>query len=770
MKNLLETSPIGVAVLSPSTAERLYINRSFAKMLGADSLEALESQDVEDSWLDKARRQEFKDILITGRSLVDFEAERSRLDGSSCWILMNSHLIEFDGQPAHAIWHNDISEIVTARSLIEQSNEQLEIRINERTRELQHTQEKFRLFSEAASDWFWETDTEMKFSNFSNRMEEVTGIAPEAHIGKTRAEMAGENIANDKWQKHLKVMEEHKPFRDFRYERKGQNGKLQYFSTSGKPIFDAMGVFAGYVGVGTDLTEQREAADQAKIANERLAAAIEAMSEVFALWDASGRLFIGNKAFMEANKAMGEKLQPGLPYSVFVEALADFELVPEAEGKKAEWIAERTERHYHPTGPFEQKRGDGRWFMISEQRFTDGSIATISTEISRLKHAESLLKQSQERFRDFASVAADWYWEQDANLKFTDISKDNKSVAGMSRLFFIGKTRWETNLIEVSDADKRAHISQIEARLPFSDFHCARRGPDNKIMYMSINGKPTFDETGAFSGYRGAGRDITEIVEAQKSVMEERDRAETANRSKTDFLANMSHELRTPLNSIIGYSQMIKGEFVGKISNPKYLEYANDIYTSGQHLLLVIGDILDISKVEAGEVAIEETEVEIRDTVDAAVMIVELLGKSKGQQIDVNIPTGISNLWVDDRLVRQILINLLSNAIKFTPEGGRVEITAVHESESSLSICVRDTGIGIAVEDFETAFEPFGQIRIAPELTHEGTGLGLSLSKRLMELHGGSIAIDSVLGEGTTVTVTFPQERILTWKGRDGTK
>ncbi len=761
MNNLLETNPIGVAVFRQATVERVFVNLSFARLFGANTTDPLISQKEEQSWVSQDRFREFKEQIISGKGVTNFEAERRRLDGSTVWLQMNSQMIDFDGQTAYAVWHIDISETLEARLLVKRSNAEMERQIEDRTRELEYNNEKLKVLSEAASDWFWEMGPDLKYRYISDRIAEIGGIPTDYYIGKTRAELANEDTTSEKWQSHFKDLENHRPFRDFRYERVAESGKLQYLSASGMPRFDEAGVFTGYIGIGTDLTLQKHAEDEVELANARLAAAIDAFSEPFALWDAQDRLFLGNKTFWEINKSLDDKLKPGISYQEFAEALAYCGLVADAVGREDEWIAERVARHAHPTTAFEQERNKGHWLMIYEQRFSDGSIVTISTDITRLKKAEALLKESQQRFRDFADVAADWYWEQDSDYRFIDISNDNQNVLGTDTDSVIGKCRWDIQPIEVCERDMAAHRKTVEAHQPFSDFRFARYGADNKLLYMSVSGKPTYNDDGEFTGYRGAGRNITEIVEAQRLITEERDRAEKANRSKSHFLANMSHELRTPLNSIIGYSQMIKGEFLGPINVPKYLEYAEDIYMSGQHLLMVISDILDISKVEAGEVNIEESDVHIAEVVESALMIVELIGKTKDQQIRTHVAVNFPCLRVDVRLIRQILINLLSNAIKFTPHGGVIEISAHDKAPEGIEISVKDSGIGIAAEDYETAFEPFGQIRSSPEHTHEGTGLGLAISKQLMELHGGDIRIESALGKGTTISLAFPRERVV---------
>jgi len=253
----------------------------------------------------------------------------------------------------------------------------------------------------------------------------------------------------------------------------------------------------------------------------------------------------------------------------------------------------------------------------------------------------------------------------------------------------------------------------------------------------------------------------TRIQQRTEEIRLAKDEAESANRTKSEFLANMSHELRTPLNAIIGFSQMMSDQVFGKIDNPKYVEYAEDIRISAHHLLAVIGDILDLSKIEAlqGAVDIEENEFDVSAVLDEAVMILEPKIAKENQAIAVHAQDGMPLLYADARLLRQIVINLLSNANKYSPDGGRVIVRAGIDDFERVAISVEDNGMGIAPEDIPRVLEPFGQVRHSSHLSHEGTGIGLSLSKRLMELHGGTLSINSEVGRGATVTLLFPRER-----------
>lgn len=235
--------------------------------------------------------------------------------------------------------------------------------------------------------------------------------------------------------------------------------------------------------------------------------------------------------------------------------------------------------------------------------------------------------------------------------------------------------------------------------------------------------------------------------------------ADTANRTKSEFLANMSHELRTPLNAIMGFSEVIKNEMFGHIAVPQYVEYARDIYGSGSHLLDIINDILDLSKVESGKFDLTEENVAIEEVVFAVCNIVKGKADEKNLHIAPRLPGVMPRLYADKRALKQMMLNLLSNAVKFTPKDGEVRISASLANDGAVKIVVEDSGIGIAKKDMEKVLTPFGQVDSALAREHEGTGLGVPLVKAMIELHGGSLSFESILGEGSVVTLRFPPER-----------
>jgi signal transduction histidine kinase len=237
--------------------------------------------------------------------------------------------------------------------------------------------------------------------------------------------------------------------------------------------------------------------------------------------------------------------------------------------------------------------------------------------------------------------------------------------------------------------------------------------------------------------------------------------ADLANRSRSEFFAKMGHELRTPLNAIIGFSEIIKDEIFGPVGSARYREYMRDINESGHNLLDLINDLMDIAKIELGKIELEETPVEVSEVVRACAAKMAGLAEAGGVALTIEVPAELPRLRADARGLRQILDNLLGNAVKFTPAGGTVRVSAWASADAGFVLQVADSGIGMALKDIPVALAPFGQVENALRQRYEGSGLGLPLTKALVELHAGSFDLQSEPGAGTKVTLRFPAERVI---------
>ena len=251
---------------------------------------------------------------------------------------------------------------------------------------------------------------------------------------------------------------------------------------------------------------------------------------------------------------------------------------------------------------------------------------------------------------------------------------------------------------------------------------------------------------------------FVENVKLRMQNFELADKAEDANRAKSRFLANMSHELRTPLNAIIGFSEVIHNQFKGPVGNPQYIEFARSIHQSGRHLVGIINDILDLSKVEAGQVTLDEEFTSVQTLLDEVAALVRQPGDAAQLQLDVTIEDDLPEVFMDAQKIAQALVNLISNAIKFTPAGGHIRVRAFNAG-GDVGITVSDTGAGIAEDEIADVMKPFVQSREAERRKIQGTGLGLPLADQYVKLHGGTLSLVSALGTGTTATLTLPASR-----------
>ena len=274
----------------------------------------------------------------------------------------------------------------------------------------------------------------------------------------------------------------------------------------------------------------------------------------------------------------------------------------------------------------------------------------------------------------------------------------------------------------------------------------------NRLMSSALAGFSFQEEKDAL---------IVELETAKYNSDEARRRAESANLAKSRFLATMSHELRTPLNAILGFSEVMKAELFGPHASASYKEYSTDIHSSGQHLLMLINEILDLSRVEAGRYELKEEAVSLPGVVEECRHLLALRAKTKNIEVAEEIDDELPRLWADERALRQITLNILSNAIKFTPQNGRIVIKVDWSAQRGQYVSIRDTGVGIPEAEIPTVLSSFGRGSMALKNAEEGTGLGLPIVRGLVELHGGEFTLKSKVREGTEVIIAFPPERVM---------
>lgn len=448
----------------------------------------------------------------------------------------------------------------------------------------------------------------------------------------------------------------------------------------------------------------------------------------------------------------------------------------------------------------ERERPDGTVLWIEGTPLAGGGFVTTCSDITQSRRSRHALAGADEgpddRMREQAGVliereaqlsakASDLetvldnvtngitLFDRDLKLRFSNRRfhelLDIPEALGVPGTPFEAHMRFNARRGEYGPGPVEDHVrARVEVACRFEPHRFVRERPDGTVI--EVAGRPVAagfvttyadvtEQRQAERALRESNEDLERRVEARTAELRAaKERAERANRAKSEFLAQMSHELRTPLNSIIGFSDIVLNELFGAVGNERYVDYIQGVHKSGTHLLNLINDILEMSRLESGKVALDEGEIDTARAIEDACMMVRERAREGGIALSQRLGEGMPHLRADGRRVQQMLINLLANAIKFTDKGGRVTVGAKRATDGGIVLFVQDTGPGIADEHIANILEPFTQVR-ADSTAVEGTGLGLSIVDGLMRQHDGSLRIESVLGEGATVNLCFPPSR-----------
>ena len=501
-----------------------------------------------------------------------------------------------------------------------------------------------------------------------------------------------------------------------------------------------------FAALAIALHHMRRAHDLAQRTSRQFRDAVESVSEGFAFFDRNGKLQFWNKTFARLHENCGNALVTGTPYDAFYKACID----------RGIYQADTAPASRTPGQTFKIRTNTDTWMLASDSPMADGGTACVRIDITQNMHAEDeLRKLSRAVEQSPVSVII-----TDTDGRISYVNPKFSETTGYTAAEAIGNRPSMVSSGERPQSEYQAMWNTISSGHEWrGEFHNKRK--DGSLFWELASISPIKNDKGEVTHFLAVKEDITERKKTMEELVWAKEQAELASHAKTQFLANMSHELRTPLNAIIGFSEILKTEMFGPLGSRQYVDYTTNIYDSGNHLLSVINDILNISRIETGAMDIDESAVDLRALSQSCYNMVHERAERGALTLRRELADGPLTVSGDEMRLKQIMLNLLSNAIKFTPKGGNVTLKIFVNANGETVIQVSDTGYGIPKDKQEKVLEPFEQVSDIYTRNHEGSGLGLYLVHAFVKLHGGRIHIDSEVGHGTQVSIALPASRTL---------
>lgn len=490
-------------------------------------------------------------------------------------------------------------------------------------------------------------------------------------------------------------------------------------------------------------------------------AVINSVSDVIFETDETGRIMFLNETWKrithrEVSETLGQSL---------------FGLIDPADQQKQRDMFEELVRGERQAYRIETRLNLGQnTFKPVEVAFSmlrmtdDKSIRVVGTitDIEKRRRAELAVREAEQKFRAIFENSISGIYQSSPDGRFINVNSALAEIFGYeSPEDLINSVTDISSQIYVNPKDRQDFLNRLlfEGRVSGIETEVYRK--DGSKIWIMQNARIVRSEKGSVEYYEGSIYDVTERKQAETVMRQARIQAEISSRTRMEFLANMSHELRTPLNAVIGFSEIIKDEVMGPLNVPVYKEYAQDIYDSGNYLLKIISEILEVSKIETGNRDLNVNNFKVQKALKSCMVIMTARVEQAGVDLKFDLPDDLPELLAEELGFKQVMLNLIGNAIKFTPKGGKVAVTARVLETGEMEIDVVDTGIGMNEAEIKKAMEPFGKVDTTFSGMKEGTGLGLTIVDSLVRLHGGSFQLISEKGVGTTARVTMPASRVL---------
>jgi signal transduction histidine kinase len=603
-------------------------------------------------------------------------------------------------------------------------------------------------------------DSDLRITNFNQRWADMFKLPPDiARIGgsmksvlrfrATRGDYGPgklDDLVNDRVEK----------FRDgvsYRVERAQPDGLVVAIQRNPAPG-------GGFITTYTDVSVRWKAEQELARKSRLLETMFETVSQGIAVYDADYRLVSRNRQYADILGFAEGELPAGTSYDDVIRKLA-------TDGSYGDRPVDEVLRDFHtaietlPESTFEHVCPDGKTLIVHRVRMPEAGFVVTLTDITKMRNAEHEAGEKSRLLELAFANMSQGIAIHDRDLRLIACNDKYASWRGNlpPELTRPGTrhediVRYRARRGDYGPGDVEQHVRDRTDKMRRGDINVPTRLVDGRVIRAQRESMPD-------GGFVTTYTDITDLKKVEGELTRARDVAETANLAKTEFLANMSHELRTPLNAVIGFSEIMRDEMYGALGDRRYREYSANIAESGRHLLSLIDDILDLSKIEAGKMTLTESSVDVCYLIESCVVLLRDQAQSRGIQVEASSEPRLPRLLADNRKLKQVLLNLMQNSVKFTPPGGTVKTSANLTPEGEMRIVIADTGIGMKEEDIPRALDRFGQVEGSLSRSHNGAGLGLPLSKSLVELHGGTFAISSRPQHGTRITICLPRERVL---------
>ena len=596
-------------------------------------------------------------------------------------------------------------------------------------------------------------DMEGRFIFMNKQLgKEIRGL-PEDYIGKTASEVRGEVRGESVENLVKEVLKTKRPIIDREYNLAMRPGRTHRYSAI--PVFESNGEMSSVLAIGQDVSEQMQSEADVRQSEARLRAIIDNAPVAISLKGLDDNLQLANKAFLKRFDVTSQNLANELGKTVLLEEHAKIRAAQEKIVLETGEPVTQERFDVLPSGDVFPRITTK--FPIKSEEGEIVGVGSISMDMSELRKVEKSLHVLEERLSDILRIAPE------VIISTNDVGEIMMFNDAAEHTFGYKRDEVISQSLDVllPEGVRDVHSGYLQAFIEGSDTQRLMSGR-GEISGRRRDGS-YFPAEASISKLISGGEIILTVTmhdTTERKRVEEVLRlalvdAERANKAKSEFLATMSHELRTPLNAVIGFSEILAGQFFGPIGSDKYIGYADNIKNSGEHLLLLINDILDLSAIESGKYELHKKILNFQEVLEECVPIVNERANETQIAYVSDVSPDLPPVKADRRAVKQMLLNLLSNAIKFTPKGGKVTLTAT-ASTNAMTIEICDTGTGIPNEKLATLTDPFVRGETDPYKSQEGTGLGLAIVKSLVDLHDGGLTIESEVGVGTVVTVTMP--------------